>query len=449
MLNKVKFQFLSIKKICILITLTLGMIINANAQGITNTLGGNTADDKFIVENKDGTDGLVVTGEGNVGIGTTTPVTTLHVSGNDGLLIQGVYGDGVTQNLGAGTRLHFYPKKSAFRVGEIYGTEWDDANIGNYSTAMGLSTTASADFSIAMGSGSIASGWTSTAIGNHTTASGNESTAMGSTLIASGNNSTAMGYNTKAESHTSFVIGRANVGGGNATAWIDTDPIFEIGIGTNHLNTDNAMTVLKNGNVGIGTYQPQTKLHVNNKIRIGKDPTYSSVYGEISHTGGGNGFRINANANGSWADIHLQTDGTTRLFIESAGYVGIGTTSPTATLSVNGEANKPGGGSWAVFSDARSKENVEDYTKGLKELLQLRPVSFNYQEKFGWGDDTYVGLSAQEVEQIVPSMVNKIEINGIEDFRQVNPNELTFMLINAVKELKAENDILKALIESL
>ncbi len=60
----------------------VGWIVSVNAQGITNTLGGNTADDKFVVENKNSEAGLVVNGECNVGIGTTNPLSKLSVGGN-------------------------------------------------------------------------------------------------------------------------------------------------------------------------------------------------------------------------------------------------------------------------------------------------------------------------------------------------------------------------------
>ena len=33
-------------------------------------------------------------------------------------------------------------------------------------------------------------------------------------------------------------------------------------------------------------------LHVANHIRVGEDPTYSTVYGELKHDGGGTGTRI-------------------------------------------------------------------------------------------------------------------------------------------------------------
>lgn len=77
-----KSRFLSGKKIFILIILTIGLI---NAQGITNTLGGNTSADKFIVENSDLEAGLVVTGEGNVGIGDNTPTYKLDIAGRIGI----------------------------------------------------------------------------------------------------------------------------------------------------------------------------------------------------------------------------------------------------------------------------------------------------------------------------------------------------------------------------
>ena len=80
MLRKSKFRFLSGKKLICLIL--VGWIASISAQGITNTLGGNTADDKFIVENSDSQESLVVTGEGNVGIGTVYPSYPLVVQGH-------------------------------------------------------------------------------------------------------------------------------------------------------------------------------------------------------------------------------------------------------------------------------------------------------------------------------------------------------------------------------
>ncbi len=137
------------------------------------------------------------------------------------------------------------------------------------------------------------------------------------------------------------------------------------------------------------------------------------------------------------------------LEIDGSGDVGIGTTAPTALLSVNGSADKPGGGNWTAFSDIRSKKNIDAYDRGLAELIQLHPVSYKYKEEFNWGDKTYVGLIAQEIEKVVPTMVIEKQVQNIIDFKEIDPNELTYMLINAVKELKNENNILKARLAAL
>ncbi len=88
-------------KIFTITILTIGLIASINAQGITMTLGGNTADDKFIVENSDAEAGLVVTGEGNVGIGTTNPLSKLSVGG-DGTSTATIYGETAVGANGAG-----------------------------------------------------------------------------------------------------------------------------------------------------------------------------------------------------------------------------------------------------------------------------------------------------------------------------------------------------------
>jgi hypothetical protein len=151
----------------------------------------------------------------------SSDVNLLRLNGNAGFYFGGTYGTGVIPTTGSGVRLMWYPAKAAFRAGYISGSQWDDANIGNYSTTMGRSTiasggsstatgyttTASGDCSTAMGRSTIASGSNSTATGYATTASGDYSTAMGHSTIASGNYSTAMGDYAKAKHTGAFIIG--------------------------------------------------------------------------------------------------------------------------------------------------------------------------------------------------------------------------------------------------
>ncbi len=133
---------------------------------------------------------------------------------------------------------------------------FDTTASGDRSTAMGSSTTASGFRSTAMGNGSVASNVQATALGSMTVASGFSATAMGGFTEASGTYTTAMGQETQAQSNSSTAIGRYNVGGGDPSNWVETDPLFEIGNGNSDAGRSNAVTVLKNGNVGIGTTVP-------------------------------------------------------------------------------------------------------------------------------------------------------------------------------------------------
>jgi hypothetical protein len=214
----------------------------------------------------------------NVGIGTTTPAAKLEVM-NGAVMFRGT--TGATPVSGGGTRLMWVPAKAAFRAGTANGPTWDDANIGLRSVAYGFATTASGSYSTASGGYTTASGSGSTAMGSRTTASGNNSTAMGlyttasgAFSIAIGNYATASGYAsaalgnyTTAVSYNDVAIGRYNIGGGTAGSWVATDPLFEIGNGSSASNLSNALTVLKNGNVGIGMPTPQVKLYVAGGIR--------------------------------------------------------------------------------------------------------------------------------------------------------------------------------------
>lgn len=157
----------------------------------------------------------------SVGIGTTTPDTsaTLHVdlqnSMGRGFLVSGQYNyQSTVPNLGAGSRMMFYPGKAAFRAGFIEGTEWNNANVGNYSIAMGYNTTASGPNSTALGYSSTASAYTSTAIGYATTASNSHAVAMGYATKATGTISTAMGMGTTSSSHYTTAMGSYTIASG-------------------------------------------------------------------------------------------------------------------------------------------------------------------------------------------------------------------------------------------
>jgi hypothetical protein len=80
---------------------------------------------------------------------------------------------------GTGTRMMWYPGKGAFRAGRVNGTQWNDANVGMYSVAMGFNSRAVGDNTVAMGPGSTAGGGSSVSIGENNTATGYASVALG------------------------------------------------------------------------------------------------------------------------------------------------------------------------------------------------------------------------------------------------------------------------------
>lgn len=315
--------------------------------------------------------GLIV--EGNTGIGTSTPNATakLHValgtSTTDGLLVTGTYDVSSTvPNLGAGSRLMWYPGKSAFRAGRSLGTEWDNASVGRvsfasgynttatgtFSTAMGASTTASGQGSTALGQSSVASGLASSAIGSVAQATGSGAAAIGSSVTASGDRSVAMNLWTRAEAYATTALGRYNVGGGTAGSWVSTDPLFEIGIGTGVGTEANAMTVLKDGRTGIGTATPSEELEVySTGVTMSRITSTSSTTGlQLFHPGNGNvDWSIVSGFSGSNMQVISSTNdfagGTVRLRLDddgdvimaqTGGNVGIGTGTPSATLHVSG-----------------------------------------------------------------------------------------------------------------
>ncbi len=135
----------------------------------------------------------------------------------------------------------------------------------------------------------------------------------------------------------------------------------------------------------------------------------------------------------------------TRAHFGNAGteQVGIGTNNPGFTLEVNGTAAKTGGGSWFVASDARLKDITGQYGKGLEEIVRLRPIRFVYtkdNEKGLSGEREYVGFVAQDVRPVFPEAVSE----GADGYLNFDMHPVNVAVINAIRELKAENDGLRA-----
>ncbi|MGA1978351.1 MAG: tail fiber domain-containing protein [Bacteroidales bacterium] len=259
---------------------------------------------------------------------------------------------------------------------------------GNYSFAIGQGSQSSGEGAFAIGIANNASGDNSVALGYGTVATGTNSTSTGYQTAAIGWGSTAMGYHTVAQSAYETAIGMCNAYYSplTTTGWNPSDRLFEIGNGT-FLARSNAVTVLKNGDVGLGTTTPGCKL-------------------QVGILGDGSLARANA---------------------------------------------------WDVLSDVRLKTNFAEIIDPLRIVSCLKGFYFNWN--VGTDKSRQVGLSAQDVEKVLPEIVSK----GNDGYLSVEYGKLAPILIEAIKEqqkqiesakednkqLKSEIDELKALVNEL
>jgi Chaperone of endosialidase len=90
----------------------------------------------------------------------------------------------------------------------------------------------------------------------------------------------------------------------------------------------------------------------------------------------------------------------------------------------------------------RLKKDVKDFRPGLAELKGVRPVSYKYNGLADTKDDgnEFVGVIAQELERVLPSMVRskkgKLHAGDAEDtdIKIVDPSAFTYVLVNAVQQ---------------
>jgi hypothetical protein len=91
----------------------------------------------------------------------------------------------------------------------------------------------------------------------------------------------------------------------------------------------------------------------------------------------------------------------------------------------------------------RFKKNITPFPDTLSQLTQLQPVHFDWRaEEFPdrhFGAARSFGLVAQDVEAVLPELV----ATDAEGFKAIKYSELPLYMLQALKELKSENDGLK------
>jgi hypothetical protein len=136
----------------------------------------------------------------------------------------------------------------------------------------------------------------------------------------------------------------------------------------------------------------------------------------------------------------------------STGYVGIGTTSSGYKLQVGaaGDGSQARANAWNLLSDIRLKTDLAIIADPLGIITCLRGFFFNWN--IGTDKSRQLGLSAQDVEKVLPEIVSQ----GSDGYLSVEYSKLTPVLIEAIKEqqhqiesTKQENQQLKSELQSL
>ena len=120
------------------------------------------------------------------------------------------------------------------------------------------------------------------------------------------------------------------------------------------------------------------------------------------------------------------------------GRVGISHSNPTHSLHLGADAAaKPSTSTWTINSDARLKNVVESYDKGLQEVLQLNPITYHYKDvgnrvfKKEVKETLSIGFTAQEVRKVFPECVSE-EKDG---YLSLDLHAVNVAYANAIKEL--------------
>ncbi|HKR60665.1 MAG TPA: tail fiber domain-containing protein, partial [Pyrinomonadaceae bacterium] len=212
-----------------------------------------------------------------------------------------------------------------------------------------------------------------------------------------------------------------------------------------------SIDIAANGNVGLGTQSPKTRLDVKETEdsfigglhlrRAATDDTWALA--TASDNSLYFGYATSASAANENADFAIFP-----LVLTNANRVGIGTAAPTDLLSVNGVASKPGGGSWAVFSDERLKLIKGRFNSGLKAVMQLQPLRFEYKPDNALrlpAQREHVGFGAQALLKVIPEAVTKTDTG----YLQVNNDPIIWTMLNAIKEQQQQIEQLKTEVRQL
>jgi hypothetical protein len=98
----------------------------------------------------------------------------------------------------------------------------------------------------------------------------------------------------------------------------------------------------------------------------------------------------------------------------------------------------------ACSSDLRLKKDIQAINPVLAQLVALQPVTFDWRRDefpdLHLATEPGMGLIAQDVEAVLPELVSE----GTDGYKRVHYERLPVLMLQGIRELKAENDTLAA-----
>ena len=200
---------------------------------------------------------------------------------------------------------------------------------------------------------------------------------------------------------------------------------------------------------GSDTIAERMRIDTSGNVAIGNTAAYGSAKFTVSQSAASNpGIAVNQTA----ASPTVNTFWSSYNAAASTSFVHFYATTSANTIAnfqILGNGNtQNSNNSYGAISDIKLKENIVDASPKLADLMQVKIR--NYTFKSDNGENKQIGVIAQELETIFPSMIDEVydrDTNGNAlgtKTKSVKYSVFVPMLIKAIQELKAEFDAYKA-----
>lgn len=315
------------------------------------------------------------------------------------------------QTTAGGTYSHAEGDSTTTTIDGAHAEGFGGVASGFYSHVEGVNSIASNFAAHAEGEGTLASGVDSHAEGNLTTASGEGSHAEGFNTLASGMNSHAEGGY-----HTAGINGGTASGAGSHAQGFVTTSSGQASHAEGSGTTASGNLSHAGGEFTIVTGTTSYGFGKNHNVNA----NFSAILG-----GTGNTISYGADMTAIIAGSGITATQPNMVYVPDLIIDGLINTDPLAT-DANGKIV-------AGTSDARLKTNVATLANALEVIKNIRGVSFEYTKESNMGGGIRYGFIAQEVQNVVPSIVrDRAKGDGM---LSLNYTEIIPLLVEAVKEL--------------